>query len=129
MKAVIDTNVIVSAFLSSHGKPAAILHLFFNDEIQVCYSDDILAEYEDVLSRPALNIKPEKVARFFDILREAGTQVVPIESNDPLPDEDDRTFYDTAQQSGAILITGNVKHFPSESFIKTPSDFLELIHY
>ena len=45
-------------------------------------------------------------------------------SDVPMLDEDDRVFYDTAKESGAILVTGNTKHFPAESFIMTPSDFL-----
>ena len=44
----------------------------------------------------------------------------------PMPDEDDRKFYDVAKSSGAFLITGNIKHFPSESFIVTPADFLRI---
>jgi predicted nucleic acid-binding protein len=42
-----------------------------------------------------------------------------------LPDEKDRIFYDTAKQRNAILITGNIKHFPEEDFIMSPKDFLE----
>ena len=127
MNVVIDTNVIVSALLSSHGKPAAILDMFFNEEIQTCYSDNILKEYEDVLSRSSLNIKPEKAKRFFEILRDTGTSIKPTLSNIPLPDEDDRVFYDTAKQSNAILITGNIKHYPAEDFIMAPSKFLDLL--
>ncbi|MCL2662882.1 MAG: hypothetical protein FWE83_06060 [Oscillospiraceae bacterium] len=36
----------------------------------------------------------------------------------------DRIFYDTAIASGAVLITGNTKHFPDEPIIMTPSEFL-----
>ena len=43
----------------------------------------------------------------------------------PMPDETDRIFYDTAKASGAILITGNLKHFPSEPFIMKSAEFLE----
>jgi predicted nucleic acid-binding protein len=44
----------------------------------------------------------------------------------PIPDEEDRKFYNVAKSSGAFLITGNIKHFPSESFIITPADFLRI---
>ena len=64
MRVVLDTNVIVSALMSSLGNPAKILTLLFNEEIQIYYSGDILAEYEDVLSRPALKINPKKIKRF-----------------------------------------------------------------
>jgi putative PIN family toxin of toxin-antitoxin system len=128
MKVVLDTNIIVSALLSSYGNPATILDMFFNDEIQAYYSDNILAEYKDVLSRPALYIKPEKAKRFFEVLRDTGTSIEPTVSNIPLPDEDDRVFYDTARQSDAILITGNIKHYPAENHIMTPREFIDMLN-
>jgi len=50
-----------------------------------------------------------------------------MESNIPMPDESDRIFYDTAKQSGSILITGNTKHFPDEPFIMTPAEFMRMM--
>jgi hypothetical protein len=41
-----------------------------------------------------------------------------------MADETDRIFYDTAKKSNSILVTGNMKHFPIEPFIKNPHDFL-----
>jgi putative PIN family toxin of toxin-antitoxin system len=128
MKVVLDTNVIVSALLSPYGNPAAILNMFFNDAIQVYYCDNILSEYSDVLFRPALNIKPEKAKNFFKILSETGTPVEPAVSSITLPDEDDRTFYDTARHCGAILITGNIKHYPDENHIMTPREFIDMLN-
>ena len=127
MNVVIDTNVVVSALLSSQGKPALILEMLFNEEIQLNYCDKVLDEYIDVLNRPALNIKPEKAKRFFEIMRDTGTSIDPIVSTLTFLDEDDRVFYDTARQSSAILITGNMKHYPDEDFIMTPSTFLNLL--
>jgi len=127
MNVVIDTNVIVSAFLSSRGKPAAILEMFFNDEIKIYYNENILNEYEDVLSRPVLHIEQEKAKKLFNILRVTGLSIETVVSDIPLPDEDDRIFYDTAKLSGAILITGNIKHYPVENFIKPPSEFLDML--
>ena len=126
MRVVIDTNVIVSALLSPQGKPAAILEMFFNEKVQIYYSINILAEYMDVMSRPTLNINPEKAKRFFLILKDTGISMEPAASISPMPDEDDRIFYDTARQSDAILITGNSKHYPAEDFIVTPSEFLDM---
>lgn len=42
-------------------------------------------------------------------------------------DEKDRIFYDTAKESSAILVTGNIKHFPKEAFIMSPNDFIQEI--
>ena len=123
-KVILDTNIIVSALISPLGNPAKILSLFFNGEIQIYYNDDIMAEYEDVLSRPALKINPEKVGRFIEILRETGAFIKPITSDIHMVDESDRIFYDTAQESDAIIITGNTRHYPTEDFILTPHQFL-----
>ena len=125
IRVVLDTNIIVSALMSSLGNPARVLALYLDEKFQIYYSDEILAEYEDVLSRPALNIEPEKKNRFIMILRETGTLIEPATSAVTLPDESDRVFYDTAKESDAILITGNIKHYPEESFIMTPRQFLE----
>ena len=122
---VIDTNVIVSAMYSPKGKPAEVLDLFFTGKIELFFSNDILAEYEDVLSRPTLKLSVEKKLMFLNILRQTGSLVEPVASSTPLPDNDDRVFYDVAKSVGATLITGNIKHFPNDLFIMTPADFLK----
>jgi hypothetical protein len=42
-----------------------------------------------------------------------------------MKDESDRKFYDAAKKSESILVTGNVKHFPSVYFVMSPSAFLD----
>jgi len=44
-----------------------------------------------------------------------------------MPDESDRKFYDLHKAAGAILITGNIKHFPKEDSIMKPADFLSYL--
>jgi predicted nucleic acid-binding protein len=44
MKIVLDTNVIVSALLNSHGVPAQILGLVLNGTIKIIYDNRILEE-------------------------------------------------------------------------------------
>ena len=51
IKAVIDTNIIISAMLSPNGNPAAIMkHIFGSSEIQMFLTAKIIDEYERVLS-------------------------------------------------------------------------------
>ncbi|MDR2712768.1 MAG: putative toxin-antitoxin system toxin component, PIN family [Clostridiales bacterium] len=129
IKVVIDTNVLVSAALTSYGNPAKILNLIsVNTEIQVYYCPDIINEYREVLSRPRLNINAEKQTRAINAIMRTGIRVDPIASNIPLPDESDRIFYDTTCESNAILITGNIKHYPAEDFIMTPRRFLDMLN-
>jgi len=126
MKIVIDTNILISAVLSPQGNPAKILALISdNDDMQLIYCAGILDEYARVLGYPRLKIASEKQARAISLVRVFGELVEPTMSTVPLPDESDRIFYDTAKDSGAMLVTGNIKHFPAEPFIMTPADFIE----
>lgn len=51
-KIVIDTNVIVSALIQ-RGYPYQIISkLFIEQKIKFCLSDEVIAEYYEVLTRP-----------------------------------------------------------------------------
>lgn len=52
MRAVLDTNVIVSAVLSRTGAPGAILRAWREDRFQLVTSAPLLDELRDVLARP-----------------------------------------------------------------------------
>ena len=127
LKTVIDTNVIISAALSEKGNPSKILNLVLNKSIHLFYSEQIMNEYIEVLSRPRFNFNLEKQKYFIDGIKKVGILIFPSASNILLPDENDRIFYDLAKESQAILITGNIKHFPNEDFILTPTQFIEFI--
>ena len=73
--AVIDTNVFVSAFITSNRWSATSLvfqHLLAG-EITPLYNDEILAEYKEVLSREKFHLSDETVETFLDTIRECGT--------------------------------------------------------
>jgi len=124
-RVVIDTNILVSATISPKGNPAQILKLISYGELQLFYCLDILNEYKKVLAYERLNIPVQAQINAIDGINKLGTLIEPAISTIPLPDETDRVFYDTARAIGATLITGNIKHFPAESFIMTPTNYLE----
>jgi len=126
MNVVLDTNVIVSAFLSPMGKPATILQLVLRGDLSICFDTAILAEYEQVLGRDkfAGKLHQASIRRFFELLYDFGMQAICIPSQISMPDEADRKFYDVAKKAEAVLITGNKKHYPNESFIYNPVEFL-----
>jgi putative PIN family toxin of toxin-antitoxin system len=128
MRCVLDTNVIISAFITATGKPARILQMILERKIDLCYNSIILSEYEGVAVRTkfAESIDQNQVRRFIDIIKTISISFMPQASSTPLIDETDRIFYDTAKGSDSILITGNIKHFPDEHFIMLPSDFLNV---
>jgi len=124
-KIVIDTNIIISAAISDKGNPSKIINLAFDKLFEVYYSPEIMTEYIKVLSRPRFNFNQEKQQYFIDGIKRIGVLIIPAVSDVPLPDESDRVFYDAAKESGAILITGNTKHYPAEDFILTPAEFIQ----
>jgi putative PIN family toxin of toxin-antitoxin system len=62
IRVVIDTNVLVSALLTSGGLPEAVINLAISGEVQWFASESVLAEYEEVLKRPRLAIDSGKAA-------------------------------------------------------------------
>ena len=127
MKVVIDTNTIVSGTIKRTGNPAEIMNLFYNGEIQLYYSKDTFAEYERVLGYEKFHIPQDEQDNILQIIAEVGILIDPPISDIHFTDETDRPFYDTAKESGAILITGNDRHYPKEPFIIKPADFVKRI--
>jgi putative PIN family toxin of toxin-antitoxin system len=125
-RVVLDTNILVSALLSPLGNPAKIYRMFLTGTLELVFSEDIFAEYEDVLFRPRLRISPVDAETVLAAIRQNGETALPVPSTDAMIDEDDRVFYDAAKSAGAYLITGNTKHYPKEPFVLTPAEFLEL---
>ena len=126
-KAVLDTNILVSALLSPEGNPAKIYRMFLSEKLSLIYSTGIFEEYKDVLFRLRLGILENDAKAILTAVWQYGQKIEPLPSIHVMIDEDDRIFYDTAKNAEAYLITGNKKHYPQTSFIITPAEFLELI--
>jgi putative PIN family toxin of toxin-antitoxin system len=124
IRAVLDTNILISALLSPLGNPAKIYRMFLTGDMDLVVSEGILEEYEDVLYRPRLKIRTADADIVLSAIRQYAETVQPITSDMAIPDEEDRVFYDTAKTAGVYLVTGNTKHFPQELFIVTPSEFV-----
>ena len=127
MRLVLDTNIIISAFLNPEGKPSQIVKMVLGRKVELCYNSAILSEYESVMLRPKFSdrIDAGNVCKFINLLRSIGISFDPLPGDIKLLDESDRIFYDTAKGSGSVLISGNIKHYPKEHFILLPADFLE----
>lgn len=115
MIVVLDTNVLVSALLSPFGPPARVLDLLLAGELGVAYDDRLLAEYRQVLARPRFGFDAQAVADLLDYLVAAGQPVVARPLPVSLPDPADLPFLEVAPTAGAVLITGNRRHFPPEA--------------
>jgi putative PIN family toxin of toxin-antitoxin system len=131
LNVVLDTNVLVSSLLSQKSWPAKILDLILSDHVQVVYDDRILGEYEEVLSRPELQIPPPRMLAVIDYIELTGRFVTP----EPLPaegytDPDDIMFAEVFITSNAdALITGNLRHYKpllkQDALVLSPAQFME----
>jgi len=72
-KVVIDTNVIVSALIQRSYPNQIINEIFIENRFQLCISDELMAEYFEVLSRP-------KFSKFQDFYIRAQAILVEIET-------------------------------------------------
>ncbi len=78
---VIDTNVLVSALIQRSYPNFIISELFIEQKFQLCISDELMAEYCEVLSRPKFSQFPDFFVRAEILLAEIevrATKYVPI---------------------------------------------------
>lgn len=125
MNIVLDTNILVSAAWSPGRKASHILTAVFAQRFTVCYDFRILEEYERVLHYPKLDFSEWEINAILDPLIKNGISVLA----EPIPeisferDESDRKFYEVAKFCHAILVTGNLGHFPRDPDIISPAEF------
>lgn len=115
MRAVVDTNVLVSGLMGKDGPPRQVVVAITAGQIRPVVCADIVAEYRDVLPRPRLRIRPDRAAELLALIGQTAEWVtVPaFAGQPPLPDPDDWPFLAAAQVAACPLITGNVRHFPA----------------
>lgn len=130
MRAVIDTNVLVSGVLNPHGPPGRIVDGILAQSFVLLYDDRILAEYRDVLSRPVFEFRRIEVDAFVDFAEATGESVMAASLAVLLPDPDDLPFLEVATAADAdALVTGNLRHFKPRRGshginVCTPAEFL-----
>ncbi len=108
MRAVLDTNVVVSGLLIAHGRPAAILASWRERRFQLITSEPLLRELASVLSRPSLNRRigrsDEDVATFLADFARAAVVVEPGERLAVVPDEADNRVIEAAITGAADYV-------------------------
>ena len=128
IKAVIDTNVLVSSFISKNpnSPTVRIIKAIAEGIFTPVYSDDILSEYEEVLGRGHFKLDPSAISILIQRIKEIGEAVSPIDSEEDFSDPDDKVFFCTALAGDARLVTGNIKHYPPAELVVTPAQFCEI---
>ena len=126
--AVIDTNVIVSALLSSNleSNPVKVFRAIVQERIVPLYNDEILEEYKSVLSRPKFNLNLSLIETIIKAIITDGLNIDRTPAADiEFPDPKDIVFYEVALSvEDSYLITGNIRHFPVKPFVVTPAEMV-----
>jgi putative PIN family toxin of toxin-antitoxin system len=127
--AVIDTNVLMSALLSSEGPPGIVLGLAFRGLIVPVFNRAILLEYERVLRRPRFSFEEAEIAATLRKIEDFGRETQDGFWPEPLPDSDDGKFLVAAAATEANLITGSLRDFPAPARrhvrVMTPRQFVD----
>lgn len=128
---VIDTNVLVSAMLKWDSVPGCILEHAFVGSIIPLLNENVLREYMEVLQRPKFHFDKDKIDIVINGLIRRGIFVDAEKTNVELPDPKDAVFYEIVMEKRkceeAFLVTGNIKHFPTEPYIVSPREMLTII--
>jgi len=100
MRAVVDTNVLVSALLRRQGVSGAVLSALTDNRFTAIYTTEMLVEGIDVLGRAKFRtkyqIQPADVAALIQLIRLRGELVVPTHSVTICRDPRDDKFLDAA---------------------------------
>ncbi len=129
-RAVFDTNVVVSGFLSPAGPPGRIVEWLRNGEVQAVVDDRIMAEYAEVLARPVFQLPLSEVELVLAAIRARAfwVEAAIVHTVHSLPDPDDAPFLECALTAGVPLVTGNTRHFPKtvagDVRVLTPAQFV-----
>jgi putative PIN family toxin of toxin-antitoxin system len=125
LRAVIDTNIWVSAIINPTGYPARLRKAFEKGIFEVVVSEPILQEIAEVLWRPRIRIKygitEEDIKELLTLIEERADYALVSGSVNICRDKDDNFIIETA-------ITGNAAYIVSRDddvkFDKAVSDFL-----
>ena len=90
IRAVIDTNVLVSGMIAPSGNEALILLAINQELVSPCFSAEIQQEYEQGLRRPKFGFEAEGVESLLNLIRRRGEliQSAPILPLSPDPGDD-----------------------------------------
>ena len=130
IKAVIDTNVIVSAYITKNLDAATskVWEAVLQCKLTPIYNDEILSEYSELLHREKFGIPEHLIKWALDKIVTNGVRGERVLSDESFPDPKDVVFYEVAlSKEDADLVTGNTKHYPKKPIVVTPAEMLEIL--
>lgn len=134
LRIVLDTNVVVSAFIDRHSPPAAILDAWDREAFGLIISMSLLVEYRRFLRYDKLQrylyFTPAEMDAIVERFQRAGTLVTPTRSLHVIVDDPSgNIFLECASAGGADDIVSGDRHlltigtFEGISILR-PSEFL-----
>lgn len=131
LRLVVDTNVIVSAALKPDGLQRTVLLLTITKPARLYVTEEIIAEYRDVLSRAELKIRQGLRQQLLQLIQNHAHAVKPSRPLRVTSDPDDNKFLECADAARAdYLITGNQRHFPKfwkKTKVITSREFIDIV--
>jgi putative PIN family toxin of toxin-antitoxin system len=105
IRAVLDTNVLVSGLLSPSGNEASIILAIHQGMVRPCFTEEIVAEYSEVLARPKFAFPPDEIAALIEMFRRAGELFHPDASAAASPDPGIPNFCNAPSQHRPISLS------------------------
>ena len=124
---------MASGFLSPHGAPGRIVEWLRSGAVRAGLDDRIVAEYEEVLARPELDLPRHEVRIVMRRIHSLAEYAVvsPHHVVRGLPDSNDIPFAECALALGCDLVSGNSRHFPRAAIgnltVLTPRQFVDAV--
>jgi uncharacterized protein len=129
-RVVLDTNIVISAALRPDGLQRTVFMLALTKPAQMYVSQEILAEYRNVLSRPVLKIARGLQQQLVQLVKNRAKLLRVSYKLEVTGDPEDNKFLECADAARAdYLITGNQRHFPrfwKNTKIVTSREFVSL---
>lgn len=115
VRVVLDTNVLLSACLKPEGLEAQLVARACDGDLQAFVTAEILAEYADVLRRDKFRAVRGRAEAILARIEAAARIVRSGATVTAAGDEDDNRFLECAEAAEAeYLITGNLRHYPTQ---------------
>jgi putative PIN family toxin of toxin-antitoxin system len=132
IRAVIDTNVLVSGLLSPNGNEALVILAIHHSWLCPCISEEIVDEYAAVLRRPKFSFPVDEVGAVLSLFRGRGETFAPGSFAASSPDPADTKFLHCALAARAdFIVTGNRRDFPAGRYgmtnVVSAAELLDLI--
>jgi putative PIN family toxin of toxin-antitoxin system len=108
LRAVIDTNVLVSALIRRQGVSGQVLRHLRNGSFTMLYSVPLMVELVDVLSRPHIqskyHVQSDDIIALINVIRLRGELVSPNQMVEACRDPKDNRFLEAALEGKADMI-------------------------